>query len=254
LDEKIRGFWAGEALPIADVRMGMRQIGQGVAYQLRTVSAKALPLQRFSFASRLIRAAGYRGWVLLIDEVELVARYSRLQRAKSYAELARWMGLVETAQNPGLIAVATITVDFEREILGEKNDRNLVVPLLESKNTDDFRALAGRAETGMREIEREALHLAAPDNAALQQTHDTLRRIHADAYQWTPRDLSSSKTSITRQMRSYVRRWINEWDLQRLYPGETLQTVETELRIDYSESAELQQAPDESRSDFAGES
>lgn len=251
--DKIRAFWAGASLPIADIRSGMRQIGQATAYQLRVVPAKVLPLQRFRFVSRLIRAAGYGGWVLLIDEVELIARYSRLQRAKSYAELARWLGLVEAAQYAGLASVAAITVDFDAKILGEKGDREFVAPLLERRDTDEFRMLASRAETGMREIERGALHLAAPDNDALQQTYDTLKRIHAEAYDWTPGELPSFRTSITRQMRSYVRRWINEWDLQRLYPGEALHTVETELRVDYSENPDLEQASEESRSDSVGD-
>jgi hypothetical protein len=50
-------------------------------------------------------------------------------------------------------------------------------------------------------------------------------------------------------MRSYVRRWINEWDLQRLYPGEALLTVETELTMDYSEVPELEQASEDSSND-----
>jgi hypothetical protein len=100
MSEKVRGFWAGEKLPIADIRAGMRQIGQAATYHLRTVPAKELPLQRFKFAARLIRAAGYRGWVLLIDEVELIGQYSRLQRGRSYAELARWLGNIESEQYP----------------------------------------------------------------------------------------------------------------------------------------------------------
>lgn len=31
---------------------------------------------------------------------------------------------------------------------------------------------------------------------------------------------------MRRQMRSYVRRWVNEWDLRRLYPGAELSTEE----------------------------
>jgi hypothetical protein len=149
--------------------------------------------------------------------------------------------------------VAAITVDFDAKILGEKGDREFVAPLLERRDTDEYRLLAGRAETGMREIERGALPLAAPDNESLRQTYETLKRIHADAYGWTPGELPWSRTSITRQMRSYVRRWINEWDLQRLYPGETLNTVETELRVDYSENPDLEQASDDSRSDAFGD-
>ena len=104
LTEKIRGFWAGEKLAISDVRNGMKQINQAATYTLRAIPAKELPIQRFKFAARLVRAGGYRGWVLLIDEVELIGRYSRLQRARSYAEISRWMARIETDQYPGITA------------------------------------------------------------------------------------------------------------------------------------------------------
>jgi hypothetical protein len=161
--QQIRNFWAGANMPLADLRSGLRQIGQASAYQFRVVPAKTLTVQRFKFVSRMARAAGYRGWVILIDEVELIGRYSRLQRAKSYAEIARWMGLDESAQYAGLTAVAAITDDFDIKILGDKQDRELVGPLLARRDTDEFRAIASRAETGMREIARGANPLAAPD-------------------------------------------------------------------------------------------
>lgn len=248
--EKIRGFWAGERLPIPEVRAGMRQIGQAATYHLRAVPARELALQRFKFAARLMRASGYRGWVLLIDEVELIGRYSRLQRARSYSELARWMGRVETDQYPGLTAVAAIVVDFAQAILQQKGDLDYVGPHLQSRNTDEYRAMASRAETGMRIIERESLPLEPPDSAALDRTYETLKRIHSEAHDWSPPDVPSATPSVTRPMRSYVRRWINEWDLKRLYPGEAIETVETELRVDYTESPELLQAAEGSINDL----
>ena len=51
-----------------------------------------MPPQKLRFVLELIKAAGYNGWVILLDEIELVANYSVLQRARSYAELARWDG------------------------------------------------------------------------------------------------------------------------------------------------------------------
>jgi hypothetical protein len=66
-------------------------------------------MQRIRFAARLIAAAGYRGWILLIDEVELIGRYTLLQRGRSYSELARWMGKIDGDQYPGLATVAAIT-------------------------------------------------------------------------------------------------------------------------------------------------
>jgi bacteriophage exclusion system BrxC/D-like protein len=242
MDDKVRGFWAGEKLPIADVRQGMRQIGQWASYPIRNVPARELPHQRFTFVTRLIRAAGFRGWVLLFDEVELIGKYTRLQRARSYAELTRWMGQAEAEQYPGLTAVATITDDYVSAVLVDKQDLEHIGPLLLSKDTDIYRSMAGKAETGMRVIQRDAVLLEPPDDTTLQATHDALRRIYSSAYGWMPNDLQVARTSVARRMRSYVRRWINEWDLQRLYPGEALQTVETELRIDYAERPELQPA------------
>lgn len=244
--EKIRSFWAGAKLPIADIRQGMKQIGQGTAFQLRTIPAKELPLQRFRFAAQLFRAAGYRGWVLLFDEVELIGKYSRLQRARSYAELARWLGGIESERYPGLLSVATITDDFASAVLIGKQDLDHIGPFLESKGTENYREMGGRAATGMRLISREALLLHPPSDDTLQHTHDTLRGIYASAYAWEPATRSVTRSSVGRRMRSYVRRWINEWDLERLYPGETLETVETELRIDYTENSELERVSEDS--------
>ena len=43
-----------------------------------------------------------QGWLLLFDEVELIGRYTLLQRGRSYAELARW--LQPDADDPGVAA------------------------------------------------------------------------------------------------------------------------------------------------------
>lgn len=255
--EKVRGFWAGERLLIGDLRAGMRQIGQAATYHLRSVPAKDLPLQRFKFAARLMRAAGFRGWVLLLDEVELIGRYSRLQRARSYAQLARWMGWLETDQYPGVSAVAAITTDFGSAVLQGKGDLDYIRPQLESRDTDEYRLLASRAETGMRIIEREAVPLSPPDEAVLHQTYETLKLIHGRAYDWPPPDITGGDgrlvTRRARPMRSYVRRWINEWDLRRIYPDELVRLEEMEVTTDYTESPELQQPSDATEEVAAGD-
>lgn len=237
---QIRNFWAGAKLPISEIRQWMKQIGQPNAFQIRSIPVKDLPLQRFRFATQLFRAAGYQGWVLLFDEVELIGKYSRLQRARSYAELARWLGAAESERYAGVVSVATITDDFASAVLMGKQDLDHIGPFLESKGTESYQEMAGRAVTGMRLINRDALLLHPPSDGALQQTHDVLREMYTTAYGWEPAARTVTRESVGRRMRSYVRRWINEWDLERLYPGETLETVETEMRIDYTENVELE--------------
>ncbi len=248
LVEAVTGFWSGEKLPISNVRQGLRQAGAQTAFVLRTVTARDLALQRMRFAAKLICGAGYRGWVLLLDEVELIGMYSLLQRARSYGELARWLGKVEGDPYPGLIAVAAITDDFDLAVLQEKGDRDYVRPKLESRETPEFTLLVGRAETGMKAIQYEAETLATPDEAMLRATYEQLKRVHGEAYNWEPPDISGGATFTSRRLRSYVRRWIIEWDLKRLYGGRGIHLIEDDLRPTYGEDQELEAPADDTQS------
>ena len=89
---EINWFWAGEKIQLKSVRDGLTHIGQRQAYSFRAPVARDMPPQKLRFLLELIKAAGYRGWVILMDEIELVANYSVLQRARSYGELTRWLG------------------------------------------------------------------------------------------------------------------------------------------------------------------
>ena len=100
LNAEIESFWAGDRIKTSRVKDGLRQIGQLQSYSFRAPKARELPPQRLRFTTELIKGTGYRGWVVLLDEVELVGSYSLLQRGRSYAELTRWMGQATGETNP----------------------------------------------------------------------------------------------------------------------------------------------------------
>ena len=239
--EKITSFWSGERIKVSEVRGGLRELGQTANFPIRAVPIRELKLQRPLFAARLILGAGYHGWVWLIDEVELIGRYSVLQRGKAYGELARWLGYVDGVRYPGLSVMAAITDDFVPAILQDKGDRENIAPRLRSRTTttEDWQARADWAEIGMRVIERNAIPLEQPDAATLERTYERLKSVHAAAYEWKPPDVPSPEHTTSRRMRSYVRHWINAWDLKRLYPDQELGGIEEdELRPTYSENEE----------------
>ncbi|MEI6621259.1 MAG: BREX system ATP-binding domain-containing protein [Actinomycetes bacterium] len=240
LIEKVVGYWAGENLSVVEIRRALRECGGNLNYLIKTIPLKQLAKQRFLFLSRLFAAAGYAGWVILIDEVELIGRYSLLQRGRAYAELAKWMGQVETEMIPGLVTAAAITDDFDLAVLQQKHDSDYIVPKLRSKGTDEYLGVASRAETGMRTIRRDAIPLAAPNQHTLDQTYSRLKQIHATAYGWSPPDVETAELTTRRAMRSFVRRWINEWDIARLYPGQTAELEEEELQTTYTEDQDLE--------------
>jgi hypothetical protein len=46
-------------------------------------------------------------------------------------------------------------------------------------------------------------------------------------------------------MRAYVRRWINEWDLRRIYPTAVIDFVDENLKVSYETDADLEKDAEE---------
>jgi hypothetical protein len=243
LVEAITGFWAGHKLALEHVRRGLKQVGAAQAFQIRPIPMRELGSQRFVFLSRLIQAAGYRGWVLLVDEVELIGRYSLLQRARSYAEIARWMGMLDSARIDALTPVFAVTDDFATAVLDEKGDLQRVGEILRAKG-GDYQEIAPRAEFGMNVLQREAVTLERPDRCRLEQTYRTLAEIYRAAYGFTPPPLQGPLLGLgTEPMRAYIRAWINSWDILRLCPGQRPDIEIDILRPDYSEDTSFEKGP-----------
>jgi hypothetical protein len=248
--ERIISFWAGDPIQVGEIKRALRALGERVTYAPDKVDARTLALQRFRFAARLIQAAGYAGWVLLVDEVELIGRYTLNQRARSYAELARWTGNLRGETFPGIATVLAITSDFEAAVLEARNDREAVPGKLRASPREADHLLAGQAERGMRLIGK-ALKLAPPTPALIDDTYERVRALHAQAYNWTPPPIGSAERTTSTSMREYVRWWITEWDLRRLYPAYEPAIEITPVGVDYSEDAELE-VPSDGEDEPAG--
>ena len=241
LNGEIESFWAGDRIKVSRVKDGLRQIGQLQSFSFRAPKASELPPQRLRFIIQLIKAAGYKGWVVLLDELELVGSYSLLQRGRSYAELTRWMGQASGEAYPGLVVVGTVTDDFAAAVIGAdgKQDRDYVGPRLRAR-TEDTRA--ARAEAGMRLIELQPMRLNPPSDADVNATVEKLRDIYSVAYAWDapPLEVKTGGAEHQNRMRYKVRASINEWDLLRLYPNSRPETEGDEYRHTYQEDADLE--------------
>jgi hypothetical protein len=242
--DRIVRFWAGDPLPVSDLRRRLREAGAAATCRLGAVREKELSRQRFRFVSRLMQAAGHAGWIVLLDEVELIGRYAFLQRARSHAEVARWVrGEREDPEAP-LGAVLTTVDDFEAQVLVGKNDVELIPTRLRAKATADAEALARQAEIGMRILEREQVPLQPPSREELDRTYVQLKQIHGQAYSWDPPDVAGLERLPSNRMRQYVRSWINAWDLRRLDPTYEPEIVTAELEVDLGTEPGIE-APEE---------
>jgi hypothetical protein len=237
--DAITRFWSGDPIAVPELRRRMREIGEQRP-ALSPVSAAELGRQRLRFAARLLTAAGSAGWVVLFDEVELIGRYSLLQRAKSYAQLARWVRGDHGGPGTPIAAVFAMTDDFEAAVITGRNDRDLVPSRLRAKGTPEADELATSAQLGMRIIDRETHLLTPPDEVELKHVYTRLRDMHGLAFGWQPPDIAGLERLGATRMRQYVRAWINEWDLVRLDPGYRPETEILDVSSDYREDPDLE--------------
>jgi hypothetical protein len=240
-------FLAGGPLNVTRVKQWLRDAGAAKLFPLKAVKQADIVQQRLRFVPRVFTAAGFGGWVFLMDEVELIGRYGILQRGRSYAELARWLGIDDTEKVPGAVAVAAITDDFFEEVITKRRDDEQVPLKLVNKNE---RAVAERARRGIEFLERKGVTLRPPDQQQLQTCLDKVRSLYDQAYGWTPEDIDIGPPATTTSMRQYIKSWITTWDLERLYRGHRPEIETIALPTNYQEMKEIEPAPQPIGVDF----
>lgn len=250
---RIYDWWAGEKIQVSDVKRGLKQVGLAQAYDVKSVKVADLVPLRIALTSHLIRASGYSGWLILLDELELVGRYSRLQRARSYAQLASWFGEGQRL-GTNIACVGTITPDFSLAVLdagdGSMDDRDGVGSWLRARGKDGDTTLARDAEVGMALIDdAPSIMLSGPDDEVLRRTYERVAEVYTQAFNWTVPRSEPRVLAGTTPMRTYVKTWIFGWDLERL--GVTsAPTFETEtITSSYEEDTDLEKASETSGED-----
>lgn len=241
-------FFGGATLGIPKVRQWLRASGAAKLFSIGYTKAADLAFQRLRFAPHLFRAAGYGGWCILIDEVELIGRYSTLQRGRSYAELCRWLNLDASISVSGILSVAAITDDYASAVLNDRLDQEKVPAFLQAKGLEHHLRLA---EIGMAHIERRATRLSAPDEERLSRSLDTVRKLYGASYGWPAYGGDIGERRAGRTMREYIKAWVTAWDIHRLYGAQD--EIDTETLVpDYTENKDLEHAPLEAADEEAG--
>jgi hypothetical protein len=247
LDAIVR-FWAGEpTLRLSEVRQRLRDHGLPGAYSVSKLPpAESLHWQRLAFSAQLCRAIGLRGLVVLVDEIELIAQYSILQRVKSYRVLGHLFGketLPEELKAAPLILAGAVTRDFEQSILQEKGDREKAPEMARQKHISEEAVKAGM----------EAIQQAIPLRSCSEAQEAIQAMLHkvADLYQkaypdWVRPSLSELPPLYgTTTVRSIIRRWITEWDVRRYYnPTGTVQ-IEEDKATGHTPTEEIQELEEE---------
>ncbi|MCA9471592.1 MAG: ATP-binding protein [Nitrospirales bacterium] len=243
LGYRMARFWTGDPMGVGELKRYLKECGIAGRYEFGKISMMELASQRFQFASRLMQAAGYAGWIILIDEVEVIGRYSLNQRTKSYVELARLVGGQDSISYPGIGVVVALTDDFQQEVLQGKGDMEKIPQRLRTQALEDHESMAQQAELGMNLVESRRIPLEGPNEQLVQQTYQTVRHLHAQAHKWRDWDHSAIVPQLEvrpgTRMREYVKSWITELDLKRLVPDESVELEVANLNPQYEEDRVL---------------
>ncbi len=255
LRHRVIRFWSGDPLAMNEIRTYLRQCGVYQRYSFARIREVDLAIQRFHFAAKLIRVAGYRGWVLFLDEAELIGRYSFGQRLKSYAELGRLLSASTDVCIPGLTAVVALTDDFQSEILEAKGDRSRVLDALGTVGTNA--TLEKHAEEGMRFIEWDSSPLRELTEVRVEEAYHKIRQLHravycadqesmAQAYELPPIALTGKR------MREWVKSWVTEWDVNRLLSRDHVEIEIRSVKREYQEDTTLEASAEEETDQSSG--
>jgi hypothetical protein len=236
-NRQLERFLAGGKIRGTDVRQALAAVGGTRKFDVRLPSAALLMEQRIQFLTALLHAAGYAGWCLLFDEVELIGRYTPLRRALAYAWLATWLGLEGARSWPGIVAAYAITDDFVTAVIEERDDTVRLADRLRLKERHHEARLATSAMAHIAQTVR-TRRLRAPGIDELARANLRLSKMYRDAYDWEPPAADAPERTATRTMRQYIKGWITEWDMRRL-TGDVTRTVVEEMAANYSEDEDV---------------
>lgn len=139
-----------------------------------------------------------------------------------------------------MTTVAAITDDYAMKVLEERNDEEKAPERLRQAGDQRGLAQALMAEIGIKLITSpQVVRLHVPNDDTLAVSFQCLHKLYETAYGHSPADHHPPEGGAHQAMRSYVRRWISDWDLDRLYGEREHVPVEETLTVDYSESPEL---------------
>ncbi|MCW5933488.1 MAG: DUF2791 family P-loop domain-containing protein [Fimbriimonadia bacterium] len=216
----------------AILRQRLKEINQAAGYDLSIRKNDDMAYDRLRLLAQLfkMRTSG-KGWIILIDEVERLANFSRKQRLSAY-EMIGWFSELAQQQGSGILPVFAMTTGLDMEVIsGGKRDIDFVEMGSDNLPNETFR----RRKLGIQLLQRAKL-LESPTPEQEQTILYRLKSLYQEAY--TGNNLPSLEDSPHRvhtTIRSEIRRWITLWDLHRYYPDYRVEVVEEALPTDTRE-------------------
>lgn len=210
-------YWSGASVPATELNRIVRVHAPHISAARPHATQRAS--QTFRFLSHLFMHLGFRGWIVLFDELELIRLQAAISRGKAYAEIATWFGL-NGSTTPGLGVVGAVTPDFSDTMINPAFpglQDLLNIPAKMQQNARNA-SLVDDAIMGMEFLQQmQPLACRAHSKAELQKMQRTVREVYEGAFDCACRELpvQTRGGNELRSVRAHIRRWITQWDLER---------------------------------------
>ena len=129
----------------------------------------------FSFLSRLFRLMGYNGWVILIDETELIGRLSKKARLNAYRNMAQF--LLPDERLEGIYTLFALGASYTEDVIETEHDYENLEEIYPEQQEP--------VRTVLNLITR-AQQLAPLTDSEIREVLKKIQVFHGRAYDWNP--------------------------------------------------------------------
>ena len=229
----------GDFVSGAVIKKSYRRITGTVAKFNQNFSKVKHGMDYFRFLSHLFRQLGYDGWVLLFDEAELIGRYGKKARAKSYQAMQAF--LHPDARLESVLSIFAFSSSFAEDVIDRKHEYDNVDAIF-AEAPD-----AAKAARATLDAILEAPELAPLTRREVMQVLMSVQEFHGRAYDWHPEISAESVYAATEAggylLRTKIRAAIEFFDQLYQY-GEAGKTKVTELGKETFEENDTPELPE----------
>lgn len=165
----------GDFIANAQLKRIYRRIFNTPAKYNTNFSKTKHAMDYFSFMSRLFGRLGYKGWIILVDEAELMGRLGKKARLKAYQNIGRFLGGETCLTN--IFTLIGLSSSYVEDVIDGKH---------EFENVEQN--LAGN-QGQVRDVLNamiKAPELVPLTEDEILQTLLRVQEFHGQAYDWTP--------------------------------------------------------------------
>ena len=184
-----------------------------------------------NFMSHLFKTMGYGGWVILVDETELMGRLSKKARLNAYRNMAEFLLPKDSLQST--FTVFALSASYNEDVIEAKHELENLGELYPDNE-----------EPMLTVIEKltEALQLNPLTNEEIKSVFAQIIAFHGSAYDWQPQCSVEKLMEISKSggylLRTKIRTAIEYMDELFQYGDGAISTI-TELKTESFEENEI---------------